>query len=187
MGNNVFHACLQFSNIASVLGDARRRIVQDLFDFRWCKRTKSPPPKRFVIYYAIQDQTVVIHIPVLNFLGCTKALFIGRIFFDCYVRVFRIVAYDLFYSIETLNNRICTTIIFFFRWAFSKNLSYIFFDFGGRWWQLVVRCTVLRQVVISRMTVPPMDLILVRIFMAPSCERHFAERNKTASLLKLNS
>jgi hypothetical protein len=68
MRNNVFHACLQFSNIASVPRDTRRRIVQELLDCRRCKLTKSPPPKRFVICCAIQDQTVVIYAP-LNFLG----------------------------------------------------------------------------------------------------------------------
>jgi hypothetical protein len=84
--NNVFHACLQFSNIASVLGNTRRRIVQDLFDCRRCKRTKSSPPKRFVICCAIQDQAVVIQ-ALLNFLGRAKNLFIGCIFFDRYVIV----------------------------------------------------------------------------------------------------
>jgi hypothetical protein len=182
MRDNVFHTCLQFSNIASVLRDTRRRIVQDLFDCRWRKWTKSPPPKRFVIRCAIQDQTVVIHAP-LNFLGRAKNLFVGRIFFDRYVRVFEIVAHNLFYSIETFSNGIRAVNICFFRRAFFKNLCYMFFDFGGRCGQLVVR----RTIVISLMTVLPMDLILVRIFVVPSRERHFAERNKTASLFKLNS
>ena len=75
---------------------------------------------------------------VPNFLGCAKTLLIGCIFFDCYVRVFLIVAYNLFYSVEALNNCICAIIIFFFRWAFFKNLSYIFFDFGGCRRQFVV-------------------------------------------------
>ena len=131
MRSNVFHACLQFSNIASILGDTRRRIVQDLFNSRWSERTKSPPPKRFVICCTIQDQTEVIHTP-LNFLGRAKNLFIGCIFFDSYVRVFHVVANNLFNSIETLSNGIRAINIFFFRRAFFKNICYMFFDFGGR-------------------------------------------------------
>ena len=125
MRNNVFHACLQFSNIASVLGDTRRRIVQDLFDCRWCKRTKSPPPKRFVSCCAIQDQSIVID-ALLNFLGRAKNLFIGCIFFDRYVRVFQVVAHNLFYSIETLTNGIRAVNIFFFRRGIlQKPLLYV--------------------------------------------------------------
>ena len=131
MRSNAFNAGLQFSNIASILRHTWRRIMQDLFYCRRRQRTKSPPPKRLVVCCAIEGQSVVIY-AVPDFLGCPKTLFIGRIFFGCYGRVFQIVAHNLFYSIKTLNNRICATIIFFFQLALFKNLSYIFFDFSGR-------------------------------------------------------
>jgi len=73
-----------------------------------------------------------------NVLRRAKTLFIGCIFFDRYVGVFEIAAYNLFYSIEALNNCICAIKIFFFWRAFFKNLCYVFFDFSGRWGQLVV-------------------------------------------------
>jgi hypothetical protein len=94
-----------------------------------------------VICCAIQDETVVIYAP-LNFLGRAKNLFIGCIFFDRNVRVFQVVTHNLLYSIETLSDGFRAVNICFFRRAFFKNLCYMFFDFGGRCGQLVVRCTI---------------------------------------------